>query len=72
MSDKFIDGIYICVYCGGIQEGMTERQIKVFGKPHCCDFDMLQIERDKIHTIVRAIDNLRKNLEEELLKGVDI
>ena len=68
--DEFVDGFLICVYCGEIMESLNERQVKIFGVPTCCNFNMLQIEREKIHVIVRALDNLRKNLEAELLKGV--
>jgi len=68
--DDFVDGFALCIYCGDIMEYPNERQMKVFGKPICCEFDMLQIEREKIHLIVRALDNLKKNLEEELLKGI--
>ena len=67
---EFVDGFAVCLYCGEVMEHPTEKQIEVFGKPVCCEFDMLQIEREKIHTIVRSLDNLRKNLETELLKGI--
>ena len=59
---KFVDKILMCVYCGDLLPGMSEEQIERFGKPECCEFDMLAIDREKIHTIVRAIDTLRENL----------
>lgn len=68
--DDFVDSFAVCLYCGDVMEYPNERQMEVFGKPTCCDFDMLQVEREKIHVIVRSLDTLRKNLEEELLKGV--
>lgn len=68
--DDFVDSFAVCLYCGDVMEYPNERQMEIFGKPTCCDFDMLQVEREKIHVIVRSLDTLRKNLEEELLKGV--
>lgn len=68
--DEFVDSFAICLYCGDVMEYPNERQIEVFGKPCCCNFNMLQVEREKIHVIVRSLDALRKNLETELLKGV--
>lgn len=67
---EFVDEILMCVYCGCLLPGMSEDKIKRFGKPECCEFDMLAIDREKIHTIVGAMDNLKENLEEELLKGI--
>ena len=68
--DDFIDGVAICIYCGFFLDTYpNEKQMKIFGKPRCCDYDMLKIERNKLHTIVRAIDKLKGNLESELLKG---
>jgi len=69
MSDM-LDPVMMCIYCGDVMEAPSEKQIEIFGRPTCCEFDMLVVEREKIHTIVRSLDNLRKNLETELLKGV--
>lgn len=68
--DEFVDSFAVCLYCGDIMEYPNERQMEIFGKPSCCEFDMLCVEREKLHAIVRSLDNLRKNLEEELLKGM--
>lgn len=68
--DEFVDSFAVCLYCGDLMEYPNERQQEVFGKPFCCEFDMLQVEREKLHGIVRSLDTFRKNLEEELLKGV--
>jgi hypothetical protein len=68
--DEMLDPIIICIYCGDVMEAPNEKQIEVFGKPTCCDFDMLKIEREKMHTIMRSLDTLKKNIEEEVLKGM--
>lgn len=65
-----LDPLLICIYCGDTMDALTDKQIKIFGKPTCCDFDMLKVEREKLHTIVRSLDNLKKNLESEILKDV--
>ena len=68
--DEMLDPILICLYCGDLMDGLTEKQIEIFGKPTCCEFDMLTIERERMHTIMRSLDTLRKNIENEVLKGV--
>lgn len=68
--DEFIDGFAVCLYCGDTMEYPNEKQMKIFGKPICCEFEMLRIEREKIHVIVRSLDTLKKNLEEEILKNI--
>jgi len=68
--DEMVDKILICIYCGDVMEGLTEEQIKIFGEPTCCEFSMLPVEREKMHKIVISLDNLKANLEAELLKGV--
>lgn len=65
-----IDKIAICFYCADVMEAPTKEQIKMFGKPVCCGYDMVAMDRNKIHTVVRAMDKLKKNLEEQLLKGM--
>jgi hypothetical protein len=69
IMNNILDGLMICVYCGDTMDALTDEQIKIFGKPSCCDYDMLTIEREKIHTIVRNLDNLKANLEKEVLEG---
>lgn len=66
--DEFIDSFAICLYCGDVMEYPNERQMEIFGKPLCCEFSMLQVERQKLHVMVRSLDTLRQNLETELLK----
>jgi hypothetical protein len=61
----------ICPYCGDIMEDITKEKIKMFGKPKCCDYNMLKIDDSKIYTVVRAIDTLKSNLEKEILRGVE-
>lgn len=68
--DEFVDRVFICVYCGDLLSGMTDEQMERFGKPECCDFNMLPVDREKVHTIVRSLDTLRENLEEELLESI--
>lgn len=65
-----LDGIVICFYCGDVMDAPTKEQTKIFGKPSCCGYDMVLMEREKIHTVVRTIDKLKKNLEEQILKGM--
>ncbi len=68
MKDIFKDPFFVCIYCGEFMNALTDEQIKIFGKPICCDFNMLKVEREKLHTMVRSIDTLKKNLEAEILK----
>jgi hypothetical protein len=69
-KQEILDPCYICIYCGEFIEGMTPEQIKMFGKPQCCGLNMLVIERERIHIIVKSMDKLKANLEKELLRGV--
>lgn len=66
---EILDPLLICVYCGDTMDGMTPEQIKIFGEPSCCEHNMLKIERERIHAIVRSVDKLRANLEKEILEG---
>ena len=68
--NKIIDGVMICIYCGDVMEALTKEQIKIFGKLICCDFDMLKIDGNKIHSIVNSMNALKSNLEKEILKGI--
>lgn len=68
--EDMVDPLVICVYCGEVMNALTPQQEKMFGKPVCCGYDMLRIEREKIHAVVRAADKLKENLEAEVLKGV--
>jgi hypothetical protein len=65
-----IDRIFCCVYCGSVQEDLTKEQMKIFGRPNCCDYDMVPLDRNKMLVIVKALDKLKKNIEEEILKGM--
>ncbi len=65
-----IDKICVCLYCGSTQEALTKEQIKIFGKPRCCEYDMVHLDRDKMLIVVKALDKLKKNIEEEILKGL--
>lgn len=67
---EMLDPILICIYCGDLMDAPNEKQIEIFGKPTCCDFDMLRIEREKMHTIMRSLDTLKANIEAEVLKGI--
>lgn len=67
---QMLDGIVVCFYCGDVMEAPTKEQIKIFGKPSCCGYDMVLMEREKIHTVVRTLDKLKKNLEDQILKGM--
>ncbi len=70
MSNNFVDKCAICPYCGDFVEYPNEKQIKIFGKPTCCEYEMVVIDREKLHKIARALDTLKQNIENELLKGV--
>lgn len=63
-----IDPVLICVYCGDLMDAPTEKQIDVFGFPECCDYKMLQIERNNLHRVHKGIENLKANIEHELVK----
>lgn len=67
---KIDEPFNICIYCGEVMEGLTPEQKKIFGKPTCCNYEMLVIDKSKIHTIVRSIEVLKSNLEKEILKDV--
>lgn len=65
-----IDGISIRFYCGDVMDTPTKEQIKMFGKPTCCGYGMVPMDREKIFAVVKSLDKLKKNLEEQILKGM--
>lgn len=67
---NMIDPVFVCLYCGEIIPFLTKEQIKVFKKPKCCEYDMVPLDRDKMLIVVKALDKLKKNIEEEILKGL--
>ncbi len=58
---------YICLYCGDFM-GLSKSALKIFGKPICCNIGMVGIDFDKVYAIISALDVLKKNLENEILK----
>jgi len=66
-----VDKLLFCPYCGSISKGLTKEQIKVFGKPTCCEYLMVEMDKCKIHAVARALDTLKKNLETEILQGME-
>lgn len=70
MTDEFVDPIYLCMYCGSIMEQPNEKMMAIFGHPSCCETKMVVAERDKIFDIVKALDKMKENLEQEILKGM--
>lgn len=72
MDDQFVDPIYICLYCGDIMNRPNDRMMELFGEKAlvCCSLPMIKADRDKIYTIVLAIDKLKENLEGQILSGV--
>ena len=65
-----LDPVLICMYCGDLMDHPGERAIEVFGTPQCCEFDMLMVERDKLYRIHEGLDELKKKIEEEMIKGM--
>lgn len=68
--NKIKDPTLICVYCGEMMKSLTKEQIKIFGKPSCCGFDMLVIDKSKIYSIIKGLDVLKNNLEKDSLNGL--
>jgi hypothetical protein len=62
------DSILACPYCGDIMEQLTKEQRKVFGKPTCCDNEMLTIDRARVYEMIKGLDTLKSNLERETIK----
>ena len=48
----------------------TEEQASIFGKPKCCGYEMIVVDRNKIHTVVKALDKLKEGLERMILEGL--
>lgn len=71
MTDEFIDPIYICPYCGEVNEPPNEEMATLFGlsEPRCCDYNMLKVERNHLFDMVKGVEKLKENLESEILKG---
>lgn len=65
-----IDPVMICIYCGELMESLTEKQMKVFGHPNCCDLKMLVVERNKLFQIVKGLEVLKAKMEAEIVKGI--
>lgn len=68
---QIIDKLMFCIYCGNTSKALTKEQAKIFGKPTCCGYAMLEMDLSKLHTIVKNLDKLKKNLEEEILRGME-
>ena len=64
------DRLAVCLYCGAIQTAFTKEQAKMFGKQKCCDCLMQEMDRNKIYMVVKALEQLKKNLETEILGGL--
>lgn len=64
-----IDPVLICVYCGDLMDYPSEEWIERFGLPPCCEQDMLQVERNSMFKIIKALDKLKEALEAEILRG---
>ena len=68
--NQIVDKLMICFYCGSTTKGLTKDQIKIFGKPTCCEYPMVEMDKCKIHIVVKSLEKLKKNLEEEILQGM--
>ncbi|MFA5024293.1 MAG: hypothetical protein WC523_05015 [Patescibacteria group bacterium] len=64
------DKLCICLYCGATMKGLTKEQMKRFGRPTCCEYAMVEMDKAKIYIIVKSLDALKKNLEQEILQGM--
>jgi hypothetical protein len=63
------DFIRVCLLCGETMNDPTKEQIKMFGKPKCCDTEMVKLPMKNIHAVIKAMAVLKTNLEKELVKG---
>ena len=73
MSDEeMVDPILVCIYCGDLMDYPTENQLRIFGgnMPDCCGLKMLTVERNKLWEIAKGMENLKKKIEEEMLRGI--
>lgn len=64
---NIVDPLMVCMYCGCTMENPTKERIKLFGKPTCCGYNMVKIDRNEILVVVKAIEVLKANLEKEIL-----
>ena len=65
-----MDRLMYCVYCGRTQTAFTKAQLKAFGKPTCCEYLMAEMDRNKIYAVVKALEELKRNLEAEIVAGL--
>jgi len=65
-----IDILLFCPYCGDTMSAPTEEQVSIFGPPKCCDYEMVVMDRNKLHTVVKALDRLKESLEAKILEGM--
>jgi hypothetical protein len=67
MSDT--DFLRACMLCGEVQNDPTPAQVKMFGRPVCCaDQEMILIPTKNLHAVIKALAQLKVNLEKELVK----
>lgn len=63
------DYLLCCMLCGATMNDLTPAQIKVFGKPKCCSEAMVRVPTKNLHAVIKALDQLKVNLEKELIRG---
>jgi hypothetical protein len=64
------DYIRACLLCGSTMNDLTPAQVKMFGKPKCCeDVEMVLLPTKNLHTVIKALAQLKINLEKELVEG---
>lgn len=59
----------MCPYCGDTME-YSKEQIKRFGKPVCCDKDMLLVDKNNPHMLIKGLNKIIETLEQEMIKGI--
>lgn len=62
------DYLFACLLCGETMPKLTLAQVKIFGKPKCCDELMTKVPINNLHAVIKALDRLKINLEKELIK----
>jgi hypothetical protein len=67
---QMLDAVRVCLYCGEVMEAPNKEQIKIFGKPICCGYEMVLVERNKILTVTRSLDKLKANLEKQIIQDL--
>jgi hypothetical protein len=70
-ENEMVDQVWACLLCGELMENLTPRQLKLFGKPKCCESKMMiPFDRNDLFKIVKGLEVLKTKMEAEIIRGM--